>query len=198
MNNSIQQIYLNKIRDIESRIPVKILNDSASVNNSESISFANILNDKMGTDNSDNSFKDIVSKANSDNVTDEINKYVNEASKTFGLDPDLIKSVINAESSFNPNSTSNKGAAGLMQLMPSTAKSLGVDNPYDIKENIMGGSKYLSSLIDSFGDVKLALASYNAGSGNVKKYGGIPPFKETQHYVAKIIKSYEDAKKSGI
>ena len=111
-----------------------------------------------------------------------------EASAAYGISEQLLKAVAKAESDFNPNSTSNAGAMGVMQLMPSTAKALGVTDAYDVRQNIMGGAKLLSQLLSKYnGDTSLALAAYNAGSGNVDKYGGIPPFKETQHYVSKIL-----------
>ena len=93
-----------------------------------------------------------------------------------------------AESNFRASATSRCGAMGVMQLMPGTAKSLGVTDAYDARQNIMAGSKYLAKLLDKYdGDTKLALAAYNAGSGNVAKYGGIPPFKETQNYVKRVL-----------
>ena len=111
-----------------------------------------------------------------------------EASAAYGISEQLLKAVAKAESDFNPNSTSNAGAMGVMQLMPSTAKELGVTDAYDVRQNIMGGAKLLSQLLSKYnGDTSLALAAYNAGSGNVDKYGGIPPFKETQNYVSKIL-----------
>jgi soluble lytic murein transglycosylase-like protein len=112
---------------------------------------------------------------------------VAEAAKTYGLDPRMIKAVMQAESAFNAMAVSPVGALGLMQLMPDVAKELGVTDPLDPRQNIMAGSKYLRQLLDAHdGNVRLALASYNAGPGNVAKYRAIPPFKETRDYVKKV------------
>lgn len=109
------------------------------------------------------------------------------ASETYGVSMSLLTAMAKQESNFQPDATSKSGAMGIMQLMPATAASLGVSDAYDPEQNIMGGAKYISSLLQKYnGDTSLALAAYNAGSNNVDKYGGIPPFEETQDYVAKI------------
>ena len=105
----------------------------------------------------------------------------------FGVEESLLRAVVHAESAFNPNALSNKGAQGLMQLMPGTADDMGVDNPFDATENIRGGAQYLAYLLKNFqGDERLAVAAYNAGPGNVQKYGGVPPFDETRVYVSRV------------
>ena len=111
------------------------------------------------------------------------------ASQTYGVSLNLLKAVAKAESDFDPTVVSTAGAQGIMQLMPGTAKSLGVSDPFDAEQNILGGAKYLSQLLRKYeGEETLAVPAYNAGTGNVKKYGGIPPFKETQKYVQKVMK----------
>lgn len=130
------------------------------------------------------------SSTSSDTATPYDAAFRNAADR-YHVDVNLLKAVAKAESNFNAGSVSGAGAIGVMQLMPSTASSLGVSNPYDATENILGGARYLSQLLSKYnGNTSLALAAYNAGSGNVDKYGGIPPFKETQNYVNKVLGYY--------
>lgn len=118
----------------------------------------------------------------------EFEPIINSCSREFGVDSSLVKAVIHAESGYNPSAVSPKGAQGLMQLMPKTAQGLKVSDCFNPSDNIRGGVRYLRFLLDAFkGDESLALAAYNSGMGSVAKYGGIPPFKETQTYVAKVL-----------
>ena len=115
--------------------------------------------------------------------------FIQEAATTHGLSPSLIRAVIQTESRFNPLAVSRVGAQGLMQLMPTTARHVGIENPFDPRENILGGTKYLSTLLDRFkGNTAKALAAYNAGPTVVARHRGLPPYRETQGYVRKIQK----------
>ncbi|KHE72080.1 hypothetical protein LD39_06470 [Halobacillus sp. BBL2006] len=118
-----------------------------------------------------------------------IERIIQKASVKYGVSEQLIRSVVKAESNFDSSIVSHAGAQGLMQLMPATARGLGVTDPFDPEQNVMGGTKYLKQMLDRYnGNSQLAVAAYNAGPGNVDKYGGVPPFQETQNYVTKVLK----------
>jgi soluble lytic murein transglycosylase-like protein len=125
----------------------------------------------------------------------DLNQVVSAASGRYRLDPDLVNSVIRAESGFNVRAVSRKGAQGLMQLMPGTASQLGVPNAFDPKENVEGGTKYLRELLERYNfDLVKALAAYNAGPHRVEQYGGVPPYYETRAYVARIVRDFNRKK----
>ena len=127
----------------------------------------------------------------------EVHALIEETAKTFDVNPLLVDSVIQVESNYNPFALSPKGAQGLMQLMPATAQRFGVTNTFDARQNIEGGVRYLKFLQDSFRDDQLAIAAYNAGEKAVAKYGNVPPYPETVHYVSKVSKKYGQAKQAG-
>jgi hypothetical protein len=124
-----------------------------------------------------------------------LDEVVNNASQRYWLDPDLVKSVIKAESAFNVRAVSPKGAQGLMQLMPGTASQLGVPNAFDPEANVEGGTKYLRELLERYNfDLVKALAAYNAGPLRVEQFGGVPPYYETRAYVARIVRDFNKKK----
>jgi soluble lytic murein transglycosylase-like protein len=126
----------------------------------------------------------------------DLNQRIKDAAVRSSLDPSLIKAIVQVESNFESRATSLKGAMGLMQVMPKTAEAQGIRQPYHATENLMGACDYLRTLINRYrGNIKWALAAYNAGPGNVDRYGGIPPFKETQLYVKKVLNIYQRLKK---
>lgn len=151
--------------------------------------FTNIKSDKRYT---------IFMRESTENPVEFIKKYgpiIEQASDRFRLDPSLIKAVIKAESDFDHEATSNKGAQGLMQLMPNTADEMEVGDPYNPEENIFGGARYLSLLMQRFkNDITLALAAYNAGPEKVEVYNGVPPYTETQTFIKRVLDFYRQYK----
>ncbi len=123
--------------------------------------------------------------------------YIHNFSRLYGVDPLLVRAVIEVESKFNPKAVSHTGARGLMQINPITAKHLGLNNVFDIRENIEGGVRYLRYLLELYGwNLHMTLASYNAGPATIRRYNGIPPFQETRRYVSKVIRVYERLKRT--
>ena len=133
-------------------------------------------------------FRDVIRRGNVS--IRKIVRFAHKYSRKYNLDMKLVQAVIEVESGYESDAVSSAGAEGLMQIMPETQKDLGVTEPFDAEQNIEGGVRYLRSMLDRFGTVELALAAYNAGPGNVEKYNGIPPFKETRDYVRKVMALY--------
>lgn len=180
-------ITLQRISDIETRFQRLTGMPQQQVDQN----FQKILDSTMEGSSSPMKSSAISKKFGPDVSKDEINALIEQYSAKNGLDADFVRAVVKQESGFNERATSRCGAMGLMQLMPGTAKGLGVVNPYDAEQNVAGGTKMLSNLLKTYGgDKKLALAAYNAGGGAVKKYGGIPPYRETQNYVKNVLSIY--------
>lgn len=134
------------------------------------------------------SFSTLFNELSATSAKKQFGPTIELVAREHNIDPKVIHAVIEQESGYNPNAVSHRGAKGLMQLMPGTAKELGVKDPLNPEENIRAGTKYLSSLLNHYhGNLTLALSAYNAGPNNVDRYGGVPPFKETQNYVNKIM-----------
>ncbi|MCS6952029.1 MAG: lytic transglycosylase domain-containing protein [Bryobacteraceae bacterium] len=122
--------------------------------------------------------------------------FVHDAAVRYNLDPLLVHALIEVESGYDPYAISPRGAEGLMQLIPGTARRLGVSNPFNFSENLLAGARHLRYLLDRFQDLRLALAAYNAGEGAVVRYGGIPPYAETRRYVEEVSRRYESARRT--
>lgn len=166
--------------------------------------FQNILNASMSSKvekTTDSSQEKVFSPSTGSKKipNEQLDSIIEKYAAKNNLDSAFVKALIKQESGFQPTAKSHCGAMGLMQLMPATASSLGVDNAFDAEQNVAGGTKYLKGLLDRYqGNKSLALAAYNAGSGAVKKYGGIPPYSETQNYVKKVLSNYESYKTGGL
>lgn len=211
----VSDILTQKFTEIKSRLPAAIKSFDTSS------SFQEYLSDSLETTtDASPSVAASSEEKSSDNVTrakaalqsstgyvpsdknklmDLINSNLKAASDKYGIDFNLLKAVTKLESGFNPYAISSAGAQGLMQLMPGTAEGLGVTDPFDIGQNIDGGARYLKNQLVNFGgNTELALAAYNAGPYSVKKYNGIPPYKQTQNYVRNVMYYYRQYNESGI
>lgn len=193
-------IAIRRMQSIEKQFQ-SLANISAPTVDSD---FQNILNASMASKAekaSDNTQEKSFSPSASGSKripNEQLDSIIDKYASKNNLDSAFVKALIKQESGFQATAKSHCGAMGLMQLMPSTASSLGVDDAFDPEQNVAGGTKYLKGLMDRYqGNKSLALAAYNAGSGAVKKYGGIPPYTETQNYVKNVLSNYQNYKTGG-
>lgn len=218
----VSDILKQKVMDIQSRIPIRM-----NIPSDLEVSFSQVLDEVSGSTADPDFAAPIIdpelmvrnisaktkyplvsgsyeseyprlSQAEIAELMPRIDDAISKNAEAFNLDPKLIRAVMKQESSFQPFALSTSGAMGLMQLMPGTADWLNVTDPYNIEQNVRGGSQYLRDQLNAFGgDIELALAAYNAGPNAVKKYGDVPPYQETQNYVKKVQKYYDMYKALG-
>ena len=198
-NNNFQvelEQAMAKVKPIEQFLAenkVMPVNENAAAN-AEKVAMALIGDNSAGnsvrmTSDTEN-FNTETLRRNEESAPNSTEGMIEAAARRFGVDSELIKAIATAESNMNQNARSHVGAIGVMQLMPETAESLGV-NPYDEKQNIEGGAHYIRQMLDKFnGNLPNAIAAYNAGPGAVQKYGGVPPYNETQNYVGRVLDFY--------
>lgn len=185
----------NRMNSLENALTLNEKKPGVSANSPEAVSFQKIMGSMTAGQRFDPSAVNNAGSAPVNNDPKQYDSIIAEASQKYNVDESLIRAVIRQESAFNPQATSYCGAQGMMQLMPETAAELGVKNAYDARENIMGGTKYLSRLLDQFdGNMTKAIAAYNAGPGAVQQHGGVPPYPETQNYVDKVLGYYQQNK----
>ena len=195
MNNYINTInaqYTPVQKNSEIKLPKNVESFQEVLKTSANAKFGNLITNPTTRVNAQ-IYSNIATNATNKDVSNKgkFKELIAKVSQKHGIDEKLVNALIKQESGFNPTAKSKVGAMGLMQLMPSTAKSLGVNNPMDPEQNIEGGVKYLKSMMDKYnGNIILALAAYNAGPGAVDKYDGVPPYKETQNYVKSILANY--------
>ncbi len=179
--NISQMMLLLQLQQASSAWRVGNVDGEEGNDSSNSLSFISLLQDALQNNNQTNLIPQV-------NSTQSLEGIIGVMGQKYGVDPNLITEVVKAESGYDAQAVSSVGAKGLMQLMPSTASSYGVKDPFDSVQNLDGGTHFLKDLLNRYqGDIPLALAAYNAGPGAVEKYDGIPPYAETQAYVKKII-----------